>query len=115
MLYRRIFTLTNRWFKFFWWLCTSVVVAYCLVQFGILLAQCSPQPVSTLWDEPSKCFSPEQTSIHIDKTKIPAAAGFVNAFIDLCTFLLPVRMVCMLQMTFQRKLLICGLLMFGLL
>ncbi|KAL8933957.1 MAG: hypothetical protein Q9216_006136 [Gyalolechia sp. 2 TL-2023] len=113
LMYRRIFSLKNGWFKIAWWTSMFVVLAYCTALLAVSLAQCSPYSVDNLWLDPMKCRQgPRDTEAG---AKAPAIGGFVNALIDICVFLLPVRMVFGLKLTRKRKILVCALFGLGLL
>ena len=106
MLYRRIFTLKNPFFRTTWWMCMVAVVGYSIALFVTLGLQCSPYPVKMLWLHPEKCHT---------STRDPMILGFLNAALDFCVLLLPLRMVWNLKMSKRQKGLVCGLLSLGLL
>ena len=81
------------------------MVTYTIALFIIALTQCSPRPLSTAWTHPGTCI-PNQTSA--------ATMGAINALIDLTILLLPIRMVCTLQMSRKQKYLICSVFALGL-
>ena len=82
----------------------SLVLGVCTAVFVDLGLQCSPHPVSALWRDITHCnFEPRK----------PMIVGFVNAAVDLCILILPMRMVWMLQMSTKRKALVCGLFALG--
>ena len=111
LLYRRIFTLMNGWFRLAWWTSMSIVLAYSAVQLAICLSLCAPHSIDTLWHDPSKCRG---TAGDI-KSKKPIILAFLNAAVDLGILLLPIRMVWNLQMAKKRKILVSGLFGLGLL
>ena len=106
MLYRRIFTLTNTFFRTSWWICMAAVVGYSIALFVTLGLQCSPYPMKMLWQHPEKCHT---------STRDPMILGFVNAALDFCVLLLPLRMMWNLKMSKRQKGLVGGLLSLGLL
>lgn len=108
MLYRRVFTLSNRWFRITWGIGVSIVLIYCVTLFAIFLTSCKPYPINYLWIQPTLCLRSGY------KDAGPWIGSFVNAFIDVCILILPIRMVWMLQMNTKRKILVCGLFALGL-
>lgn len=106
LLYRRIFSLSNRYFRVAWWICACIVLGYFFVLLGGSFTQCSPRPISTLWRDPAKCHG---------SNKPLMIMGFLNAVIDIYVLVLPIRQVWKLQMSFGRKLIVCGLFALGLL
>ena len=84
----------------------AAVVGYSIALFVTLGLQCSPYPMKMLWLHPEKCHR---------STRDPMILGFVNAALDFCVLLLPLRMVWNLKMSKRQKGLVCGLLSLGLL
>ena len=104
-LYRRIFTLANTWFRTAWWSNAFFVIGFCVSVLISLPFECAPKPLSTLWNSPKECKTNHQD---------PIVIGFVNAIIDLCILILPIRMVWVLQLAQRKKIAICGIFGLGL-
>ena len=102
-LYRRVFTLSNPWFRLSWSVITTSAVGFCIALLVTVIFQCQSQPLFTLSLSPGKCLT---------DSAAPMAMGYVNASIDFVILLLPTRMVWMLQMPVRRRLAVCGI--FGL-
>lgn len=86
----------------------SFVLLYGATLFAIFIVQCSPDPINTLWLDPEKCHRSSLTEL-----TGPPLGSFLNAFLDGCILVLPIRMVCMLQMTTKRKTMVCALFALG--
>lgn len=82
---------------------TFANLGFCVALLVTLIFQCQGQPLSVLWQEPSKC---------IPNAAAPMTMGYLNALIDFLILLLPIRMVWMLQLPVQRRLAVSGI--FGL-
>ena len=104
LLFRRIFSLAKRSFRIAWWSCTALTLAYCVALLGSFLAQC--YGVSS---DPGTCRNSESAA-----TKAPIIVGFLNIGIDLSIWILPVRMVWMLQLNVRRKVGVCAMFALGL-
>ncbi|MCJ1453226.1 hypothetical protein MMC28_003572 [Mycoblastus sanguinarius] len=92
MLYRRIFSLRQIWFRIAWWAMMAFAIVYCAVLIpGQIIGNSHPSNVTG-----------------------PATArmGFLNALIDFLILLLPIYPVWTLQMSSKRKMAVTGL--FGL-
>ncbi|KAL8835785.1 MAG: hypothetical protein Q9170_003179 [Blastenia crenularia] len=106
LLYRRIFSVSHWSFKWPWWICLGLVLGYLAATLVGILRQCSPHPVSTLWQNPPKCHASNEELMIM---------GFLNAAVDICVLALPTRPVWKLQMPLGRRLMVCALFGLGLL
>ena len=101
LLYRRIFSLTKRWFRAAWWSCVAFTLAYWVALLTIFLMQIHANCSSACRN--SKSFS-----------RKPLTAAWLNIAIDACLLVLPMRMVWMLQLSTKRKIGVCALFALGL-
>lgn len=109
LMYRRVFFPRERWFSIAWWSMMFIVSAYGIALFTVPLTGCSPH----LWLDTRNCVQRRRTSKIGFKS--PTILSFANAALDICILMLPIKILWSLQMTKQRKILVCGLFSLGLL
>ena len=105
MLYRRIFSLREKYFRIGWWLNIGFTLVIQVQGMVGILRQCGSHPVSSLWKTPSSC--PAQNYHYM-------VWGFINALTDLLILLLPIYPIWTLQMPPKRKIAISGIFSLGL-
>lgn len=104
LLYRRIFTLDRGRFRVAWWSCTALTLAYFVALTTSFLVQCH----GALHD-PRAC-----RNTHSAASRAPMIGGFLNVFLDLAIWMLPVRMVWMLHLSPTRKVGVAAMFALGL-
>ena len=104
LLYRRIFSLARRWFRVAWWSCTTLTLAYLVALITSFLAQCHEAS-----HDPRAC-----RDTHSEASRAPMISGFMNVFIDLAIWTLPLRMVWMLHLSPRRKVGVAAMFALGL-
>lgn len=103
MLYRRLFSLRENWFRIGWWANVTFIIAYFVAFILENLIRCVP--LSRLWSHHNRC-----------KTSFTAGEvfGAFNAAIDLAILVLPIRTVWGLHLPSKQKLAVCGIFSLGL-
>lgn len=103
LLYRRIFSLAQRWFRYAWWSCFALILGYWVALLvGFLIA----------------CHGISQAGHtcrnHYDVgTKMPMIVAWLNIGVDMALLVLPMRMVSKLKLAVKRKIGVCAMFALG--
>ncbi|KAG6986471.1 hypothetical protein G7Y79_00082g100870 [Physcia stellaris] len=103
LLYRRIFSLVQRWFRYAWWSCFALILGYCIALLVGFLTACHG-----ISQAGHICRN------HYDvATKTPMIVAWLNIGVDTSLLVLPMRMVWMLQLAVKRKIGVCAMFALG--
>lgn len=103
LLYRRIFTTHNSYFKFAMYTVAAVLACWAVAGFFTTIFQC--WPVHTIWDHS------EDQCIEL----VPALVGLavINTVLNGAVLILPIPMLWTLRITLHQKVGVCGIFMLG--
>jgi hypothetical protein len=103
LLYRRIFTTNNPYFKYALYAVGSVLVGWAIAGFFTTIFQC--WPVHTIWDHSGdECID-----------LVPALVGLatINTLLNGAVLILPLPMLWNLRISLQQKIGVCGIFILG--
>lgn len=104
LLYRRLFTTLNPWFRYSLYIIFTVLIGWAISGFFSTVFQCTP--IHRIWEESreGKC---------IDLVPALIALAVINTVVNASVLLLPMPIVWYLNMPRRRKVAICGIFVIG--
>ena len=104
MLYRRVFTGNQRWFKWTLWIMMTYSVLWGIATFIIVVVQCVPVPF--FWNRAYLFYKldPPDNGSCLDTRASQVPSSLLNCIGDLILLLLPFPVLWRLQMSLGRKL-----------
>ena len=103
LLYRRIFTTVNPYFRYGLYIISTVLIGWAISGFFTTVFQCIP--THSVWDgSKGKCID-----------LVPALVGLasINTVVNAAVLVLPMPMVWYLNMPRRRKVAVCGIFVIG--
>ncbi|KAA6412448.1 MAG: hypothetical protein FRX48_03439 [Lasallia pustulata] len=104
LLYRRIFTTLNPYFRYCLYIISTVLVGWAISGFFTTVFQCTP--IHSFWDgsEDRKC---------IDEVSALVGLAVINTLVNASVLILPMPILWHLNMPRRRKVAICGIFVIG--
>lgn len=104
LLYRRVFTTLNPYFRYCLYIISTVLIAWAISGFFTTMFQCTP--IHNVWEpsESRKCID-----------LVPALVGLavINTVVNASVLILPMPIVWYLNMPRRRKVAVCGIFLIG--
>ncbi|KAI0901002.1 hypothetical protein F4806DRAFT_177581 [Annulohypoxylon nitens] len=101
-LYRRVFTMNVKWFRYMWYALVCYDIGYCIAYFFAGIFRCSP--VSYYWEESNYSLNPPaQGSCRINNFALTIASTSLTIAVEITLFVLPIIMLSQLQLKLLQK------------